>query len=64
MKATEKVKLKFFKGLLSQSQACARITLKELIKAIGETEKEALECYTGPTDLVKILVINAWLLPG
>ncbi|CAK7328286.1 unnamed protein product [Dovyalis caffra] len=65
MKATEKVKLKYLKGLLSQ--ACKGITLKGLIEAIREIEKLARECYAGQIDMdeeefVKMLAENNFKL--
>nr|TKR74729.1 hypothetical protein D5086_0000292710 [Populus alba] len=45
MKSTEKVKLKYLKGLLSRGSAS--ITLKALIKSTREIEKEARSCYAG-----------------
>ncbi|XP_011003945.1 PREDICTED: UPF0481 protein At3g47200-like [Populus euphratica] len=65
MKSTEKVKLKYLKGLLCRRSAS--ITLKELIKSTGEIEKEARSCYAGPIDVgvgvfVRMLVIDGCFL--
>ncbi|KAJ6965519.1 hypothetical protein NC652_003409 [Populus alba x Populus x berolinensis] len=49
MKSTEKVKLKYLKGLLSRRSAS--ITLKGLIKSTRGIEKEARSCYAGPIDV-------------
>ncbi|XP_073268283.1 UPF0481 protein At3g47200 isoform X2 [Populus alba] len=61
MKSTEKIKLKYLKGLLSRRSAS--ITLKELIKSTTGIEKEARSCYAGPIhvgveDFVEILYLN------
>ncbi|KAJ6949301.1 hypothetical protein NC651_003335 [Populus alba x Populus x berolinensis] len=65
MKSTEKIKLKYLKGLLSRRSAS--ITLKELIKSTTGIEKEARSCYAGPIhvgveDFVEILVTDGCFL--
>ncbi|XP_034906450.2 UPF0481 protein At3g47200-like [Populus alba] len=65
MKSTEKVKLKYLKGLLSRRSAS--ITLKGLIKSTRGIEKEARSCYAGPIDVgvedfVRMLVIDGCFL--
>ncbi|XP_034933465.1 UPF0481 protein At3g47200-like [Populus alba] len=65
MKSTERVKLKYLKGLLSRRSAS--ITLKALIKSTRGIEKEARSCYAGPIDvgeedLVRMLVIDGCFL--
>ncbi|KAG6736321.1 hypothetical protein POTOM_060933 [Populus tomentosa] len=65
MKATEKVKLKYLKGLLSRRSAS--ISLKGLIKSTRGIEKEARSCYAGPIDVgvedfVRMLVIDGCFL--
>ncbi|XP_073265038.1 UPF0481 protein At3g47200-like [Populus alba] len=65
MKSTEKVKLKYLKGLLSRGSASR--TLKELIKSTREIEKEARSCYAGKIDVgeedfVRMLVIDGCFL--
>lgn len=65
MKSTEKIKLKYLKGLLCQRSAS--ITLKGLIKSTRVIEKEARSCYAGPIDVgvedfVRMLVIDGCFL--
>ncbi|XP_011003946.1 PREDICTED: UPF0481 protein At3g47200-like [Populus euphratica] len=66
MKSTEKVKLKYLKGLLCRRSAS--ITLKEIIKYTRGIEKEARSCYAGPIDdvgaedFVRMLVIDGCFL--
>uniref|UniRef100_A0A6M2F8E1 Uncharacterized protein n=1 Tax=Populus davidiana TaxID=266767 RepID=A0A6M2F8E1_9ROSI len=65
MKYTEKVKLKYLKGLLRRRSAS--ITLNELIKFTGGIENEARSCYAGPIDVgvedfVRMLVIDGCFL--
>eukprot|EP00258_Populus_trichocarpa_P000514 XP_002298611.3 UPF0481 protein At3g47200 [Populus trichocarpa] len=65
MKYTEKVKLKYLKGLLCRRSAS--ITLKGLIKSTRGIEKEARSCYAGPIDVgvedfVRMLVIDGCFL--
>ena len=65
MKSTEKIKLKYLKGLFCRRSAS--ITLKGLIESTRGIEKEARSCYAGPIDVgvedfVRILVIDGCFL--
>ncbi|KAJ4841640.1 hypothetical protein Tsubulata_034071 [Turnera subulata] len=58
-KETQKIKLKYLKGLLSK----AKRKPEDLVKAIAEIEQEARDCYAGPIDVsgdefVEILVLD------
>ncbi|KAF9666263.1 hypothetical protein SADUNF_Sadunf16G0211400 [Salix dunnii] len=65
MQSTEKIKLKYLKGLLSRESTS--ITLKELVESTREVEKEARSCYAAPIDVdvedfVRLLVIDGCFL--
>ncbi|CAK7343850.1 unnamed protein product [Dovyalis caffra] len=49
LKGTKNIKVRYLKALLTQAPS-GKATLKELIRAIKETEKEARQCYAGPID--------------
>ncbi|KAG5254418.1 UPF0481 protein [Salix suchowensis] len=66
MESTEKIKLKYLKGLLSR-ESKSGVTLKELYDSTKEIEKEARSCYAEPIDdaeedFVRILVIDGCFL--
>ncbi|KAJ8750368.1 hypothetical protein K2173_014283 [Erythroxylum novogranatense] len=66
LKPTEKIKLKYLRGLLSRSP-CRETRLKEFINTIAGVEKEAREYYAGPIDVnvdkfVQILVLDGCFL--
>ncbi|XP_041002727.1 UPF0481 protein At3g47200-like [Juglans microcarpa x Juglans regia] len=65
LKATEKVKVKYFQALIRRSSSPnPKQKLDEIIKGIGEIEREARECYApqaclpNENEFVKILVLD------
>ncbi|GMN29345.1 hypothetical protein TIFTF001_044340, partial [Ficus carica] len=59
MEATQKIKLKYLRGLISRSQS----SLKVFIEAVTQVQEVARKCYAGPIDMtmkefVKVMVLD------
>ncbi|KAM7266837.1 hypothetical protein ACFE04_009003 [Oxalis oulophora] len=64
LKATEKIKLKYLRGILNRSSTSREEKLQELLKAVSQVQEHARKCYAGLVEyydsktFVEMLVVD------